>query len=672
MSHDLQERIKELREAIKHHDDLYYKRAQPEITDYAYDLLKKELEVLEAKNGPQQSELSFEESPTQVVGDDRIPEFKSFAHREAMLSIDNGYEHGDVQDFDKRLCRLLGQENLEYVLEPKIDGVAVSLTYENGKFVRALTRGNGVEGDDITHNIQTIANFPRTITGDFIPALMEVRGEVYMTQKELERINAQRERDDLPLYANPRNLAAGTVKLLDPAETKKRKIELVLYGIGFMEPMVFQKHEAILFALRQWGFPCLEKHWCVRGENAVWDAIQELDGLRHMFPYWTDGAVIKLNDLGGRTQLGRTAKAPRWVMAYKFAPEQAETILEGITIQVGRTGVLTPVAELRPVYLAGTKVSRATLHNEDEMKRKDIRVGDTVVVEKAGEIIPAVVRVVQEKRPVNSFPYEFPKKCPACGSLVVKLPGEVAWRCENSSCPPQVRRRLFHFGCRQAMDIENLGNAVVDQLVEKNLCASFADLYELQFADLFQMEGFGEKSAHNLLDAIETSKQRELWRLLHGLGIPQVGAQSAKDLAKHFQSLDALMVADTEKLMTMPGLGPVMAEAIVQFFQHENNQQVIERLKRYGLNMVSASAQSASLHPSFAGKVFVLTGTLPTLSRDDAKHMIEQAGGRVSSSVSKKTDYVLAGEEAGSKLTKAEELGLKIIDEAQFKEMLKG
>ena len=655
-------RLRELRRAIAHHDDLYYKKAQPEISDFEYDRLKRELAQLEAQYP---TEL---DSPVRAVGDDRIEGFETHPHRVPMLSLDNTYNEEELKKFDQRLCKRLAVDVLEYVVEPKIDGIALSLTYEKGRLVRALTRGNGVEGDDVTHNIFTLENLPRALPGT-PPPFIEIRGEAYMANEEFERINAERETLDLPLYANPRNLAAGTLKLLDPNETAQRKLEIVLYGIGYSS-QEFDRQEAVLEQIKNWQLPSLQKYWLVEGMDAVWVSVQELSSLRNSFPYATDGAVIKLNTIERQQAAGATAKAPRWAIAYKFAAEQAETRLKAITIQVGRTGVLTPVAELDPIQLAGTTVARATLHNADEIARKEIREGDAVIIEKAGDIIPAVVQVLKSKRSAESRVYTFPTTCPACGAEVVRLPDETAWRCPNLQCPPQVRRRIIHYAARPCMDIENLGKAVVEQLVAVGLVQSIADLYELQIEDLVGLEKFAQKSSENLVQSIEMSTKREFWRLLHGLGIQHVGMQSAKDLARHFKTLDALMQADEAALSAVDGIGATVAQSIRLFFAEPVNLEIIRRLVACGVNTVATTEDVSAL--PLAGKTFVLTGTLPTMTRDQARAAIENAGGKVSSTVSKKTTYLLAGEAPGSKLKKAEKLGVSVIDEGEFKALLLG
>lgn len=657
-------RLEELRKLIEHHDSLYYKKAKPEISDYDYDCLKKELEVLEEILPESQRQ----ESPIERIGDDRLSGFITYKHKKPMFSIDNSYDKEELFEFDKRLKRLLSNCDFEYVIEPKIDGVAVSLTYERGIFTKAATRGNGTEGDDITANVKTIKDLPFHLKGNDHPEIIEIRGEIYICQEEFERINREREEEDLSLYANPRNLAAGTVKLLDSKETAKRKLSIVLYGVGYCRPMLFGKQQEVHKKLKSWGLPIHEKYWVVIGIEAAWESIEQLDEIKAEFAYATDGAVVKLDDLELQEQVGTTAKAPRGVIAYKFAPEQAITTLKAIVIQVGRTGVLTPVAELEPVNLAGSTVARATLHNEDEIKRKDIRVGAKVIVEKAGEIIPAVVQCIKDNLWESSESYQFPTKCPACGTQAIRLPGEVAWKCPNSACPPQVRRRISHFASRQAMDIENLGKAVVDQLVTNELCQHIADLYVIKKEQLTALERFGEKSAHNLIQGIEDSKKQPLWRLIHGLGIADVGAQGSKELSQHFITLEALIEASEEELMQVEGVGIVVAKSVRSFFNESHNQTIVRRLIQYGLNTKSKTTQTES--QLFLGKTFVITGTLPNYGREEAKELIENAGGHVSSSVSKKTNYILAGDSPGSKLDKAKELGVTIINENELKELL--
>ena len=659
------QRISKLRQQVARHDDLYYRKAKPEITDAEYDALKRELEDLQAAN----PELPLEASLARPFGDDRLEGFVTYRHRAPMQSLDNTYSQEEFFGFVERVAKGLEIAVPTFTVEPKLDGVAVSLTYEKGRLTRAVTRGNGIEGDDVTENVRFVEGLPRSLDGGRIPDVVEVRGEIFMRNAEFDRINAERAAAGLEQYANPRNLAAGTVKMLDRAEVAKRKLDIAVYGLGFCEPSVAASQSEFHELLRTWGMPLVERFWTVRGAEAAWQAIEALDAAREGFAYPTDGAVVKLDAFSEQDRLGATSKAPRWAIAYKFAAEQAETLLERITIQVGRTGALTPVAELRPVQLAGTTVARATLHNQEEMARKDVRVGDAVIIEKAGEIIPAVVRVLLEKRPAGSQPFVFPRHCPACGSEVARLEGEVAVRCLNLDCPDQVRGRLEHFASRQCLDIEGLGEAAIDQLVAAGHVASLLDIYKLTFEQVVALDKFAEKSARNLLGAIERSKGVELWRLLHGLGIPQVGAAAAKDLAKAFGSLSALMEATIEQLVAIDGIGEKTAAGIVRYFGEARNRSQVEALLEAGMSPVAPERPSEA-DAVLGGKVFVITGTLPSLKREEAKALIESKGGKVAGSVSKKTDFLLAGEAAGSKLAKAQSLGVAVLDEAGLRTML--
>jgi DNA ligase (NAD+) len=671
----VQQRLEELRAKVAHHDELYYRHAKPEITDFEYDELKRLLAELEE----QYPEFASASSPTTQVGDDRIEGFATYRHRERMMSLDNTYSEAELREFHERLVRLLGREDLTYVVEPKIDGLAVSVTYEKGKLVRAVTRGNGIEGDDITVNAKTIKSLPKSLrahAGAPIPDAIEIRGEIYLTTAEFNRINQQREEAGEALYANPRNLAAGTIKQLDPREVAQRKLEIVLYGLGYCEPAsaLPAKQSEYHERVKEWGLPTVEKFWTAKGPDEMWACVQELDTLRNRFAYATDGAVVKLDSLAWQREVGATSKAPRWAIAYKFAPERAETQLNGITIQVGRTGVLTPVAELAPVKLGGTTVSRATLHNADEIARKDIRVGDYVYVEKAGEIIPAVIAVNEKRRTPGCVPYVFPTECPACHTPVVRVEGEVAVRCPNYECPVKVRRRVAHFASKGCVDIDGLGIAMVDVLVEKGWVKSVADIYRLRRHDLLTLGKSVGKSTDNLLAGIEQSKRADLWRFIHGLGIPHVGTAAAKDLAARFRSLEALAGSRYEdyvddKKSLIEGIGDTMARAIIEHFNDPRNRTLVDELVSLGVKP-TPPAERTRTSEAFAGKTFVLTGTLPSMTREEATALIENAGGKVSSSVSKKTSYVLAGAEAGSKLEKAQSLGVAILDEAQFRHML--
>jgi DNA ligase (NAD+) len=655
--------ITKLHAEIAKHDRLYYKDATPSIDDQAYDRLKTELATLEAAS----PEFNFGDSPTQSVGDDRLEAFASYTHRMPMLSLDNTYSMEELIEFGRRLEKRFPEQTLNYLVEPKIDGVAVSLTYEQGKFVRAVSRGNGTEGDDITSNVRPIAGLPNTIEN--APDLLEVRGEIYMRHEEFERINAIREAEGQQLYANPRNLAAGTIKLLDPAEARERKLDMVLYGVGACEPARFFSHQAeIQKKLKRWGFSVLEKIWLTDGIEQAWLSIKELDSLRQNFTYPTDGAVVKLDDFRLQDEAGFTSKAPRWAIAYKFEAERAETLLKEISLQIGRTGAVTPVAILQPVQLAGTTVSRATLHNEDEIRRKDIRPGDTVLVQKAGEIIPQVLSVIESKRPADSQPFDFGAHLESLGIVAERDPTEAVWRITRKDDPIRQQRALQHFASRVCMDIENLGTAVVEQLVSRGLAKNQADLYTLDTEQLLELEKFAEKSATNLIAALEVSKTRALWQLIHGLSIPHVGKQSAKDLEANFESLDAIASATEEQLEEVDGVGSIMAQSLHAWFSEPDHVTLIDRLREHGLNFQSARIDTSD--SALAGKIFVLTGSLPNLTRTEASAMIEKVGGRTSSSVSKKTDYVLAGEASGSKYAKAVKLELQILDESAFQELI--
>ncbi len=669
------ERHADLSLQIRQHDRAYYIDARPTISDPEYDRLYRELVDLEAAH----PELRTADSPTQRVGGQPIEGFTQVAHALPMMSLDNTYSPDEVRAFLARAQKPFGDAPLRWTIEPKIDGIAVSLRYENGHFTVGATRGDGTRGDDITANLRTIRNLPLRLTpseGTPIPELLEVRGEVYMSLAAFQKLNAERAAAGEELFANPRNSTAGSLKQLDPKLVAKRPMQVVVYGIGAVSAPAVPTRQADLLAwFRALGLPTPERLWVAHSPDEVVQAIAELDTVRHSFAYETDGAVVKLDDLALREQLGTTSKAPKWAMAYKYAPEQAETRLRAITIQVGRTGALTPVAELEPVFLSGSTVSRATLHNEEELRRKDIRVGDTVVIEKAGEVIPAVVRVVPERRTGVEVVFEFPRNCPECGTPAQRektTSGEGAvWRCTNPLCPAQIRGRLEHWCGRAAMDVEGGGEITVQLLVSAGLVQDVADLYQLTAPAIAGLERMGEKSAANFIAGIDASRSRELRRLLFGLGILHVGAGTAKALARHFPDLDAIAAASPEELMTAEDIGAVIAASVHAWFRDETNRHLIERLRAAGLTFTSATYRppTAVAGGPFAGKTFVLTGTLPTLKREEAAARIEALGGKVSSSVSKKTDYVLAGEEAGSKLEKARTLGITILDEPTFLQM---
>jgi DNA ligase (NAD+) len=704
---------------IRRHDHAYYVLAQPKISDRDYDRLYHELLDLE-KNFP---ELATPDSPSRRVGGEPLKEFKPVRHAVPMMSLENTYSQEEVRDFVKRVQKLLPDEKLEWVVEPKVDGVAVSLRYENGMFVTGATRGDGTTGDDITANLKTIRSVPlklhpvaanvssrqipaasvaskdgRALTSAATPEVLEVRGEVFMTKAGFEKLNAERKSAGEEIFANPRNAAAGSLKQLNPKIYAIGEFVTPASGTARARPEAGapQSQIELLDYLKSLGFKTPERTWFCKSEDDLLAAIAELDQVRIKFAYETDGAVIKLNSFKQQRRVGATAKAPRWAIAYKYAPEQAETKLKAITIQVGRTGALTPVAELEPVFLAGSTISRATLHNEDYIHEKDIRIGDTVVIEKAGEVIPAVVSVVLKKRGGGEKKFTFPKTCPECGSKVSKASGwgerprepenkttdgspgvsphqtevEYAiWRCVNPNCPAQVRGRLEHWCARGAMDIEGGGEVLAAQLVKSGLVRDVADIYSLTMEQIAALERMGEKSAKNFIDAVAASKSRDMWRLLFGLGILHVGAGVAKSLARHFATLDQVFAASAEQLTETEDIGEVIAQSVVDWHGEPENRKLVERLSQAGLNFKSSLYQPAAKAGPFAGKTFVLTGTLPTLKREEAAAKIEALGGKVSGSVSKKTDFVLAGEDAGSKLDKANKLGVKIIDEAQFLKM---
>ncbi len=655
-----------LRREIERHERLYRIENAPEISDQEFDRLVRELEDLEA----QYPELASPDSPTRRIGDDRQPGFVTVRHYQPMQSLDNTYSKEELFEFDRRLARLLGAECLTYLVEPKIDGLAISLVYRHGRLERAVTRGNGEEGDDVTANVRTIRSLPQTLPGADAIELMELRGEVYLTLAEFERLNRERQQAGLPRFMNPRNLASGTLKLLDPGLVAQRRLEIVCYGAGALQGISFAYQHELREHFLRWGLPTLERVWLVHGIAAAWQAIQELDGLRGQFAYPTDGAVLKLDDLAGQRRAGTTAKAPRWAISYKFPAAQAVTRLRHITIQIGRTGILTPVAELEPVEIAGTTVSRATLHNEDEIRRKDIREGDWVVVEKAGEIIPAVVRVVLERRPPGIPPFDFQARIRELGYAAERLPGESAWRLKSSDNPLQLRRQLEHFAGRNAMDIDGLGPEIIKQLVETGLVRDIADLYGLREEDLLGLEKVGEKLARKLIESIAASRDADLWRVLHGLGIPLIGAETAKLLAATFRSIGPLMQASAATLNAIEGIGPKMTESLVAYFSDPVNIERIRRLyQEAGLKMESTLPPPGK-GGTLAGRTFVLTGTLPHWSREEAKARIEAAGGKVTSSVSRQTDYVVAGDAPGSKLAKARELGIPVLDEQGLRQLL--
>jgi DNA ligase (NAD+) len=708
-------RIDELREEIRKHDGLYYEQAAPIISDREYDRLYKELVDLET----QFPDLVTPDSPTQRVGGKPLTSFAQVHHLAPMLSLDNTYSEQEVANFYKRITRLLPDEKIPVVIEPKVDGVAVSVMYENGRLKYAATRGDGVVGDDITQNIKTIRSVPHQLRGD-APDVFEVRGEAYLDKAGFEKLNKERKAAGLPVFANPRNAAAGSLKHLDPKAVAQRPLGIVFYGTGAVEGTDVDLHSKIFSLFKKLGLPTHEDWWLAESVDEILKRIHDLDQIRRDFPYQTDGAVIKVDALAQRERLGFTAKSPRWAIAYKYAAERVETRLNDIIIQVGRTGILTPVAALEPVFVSGSTVARATLHNEDEIKRKDIRIGDTVVIEKAGEVIPAVIEVVKSKRPRDAKPFDFAKhihsKCPVCGSPIRRDPEFVAWRCENLQCPAQTTRRVEFFAGRSALDIESVGGIVADKLVERGLVREPLDLFELRVEQLAKLNlgteeaprVFGEKNATKAIKAIERAKTLPLSRWLYALAIPDVGKTTAMQLARFHATMDdvahsqllrdvldyhqkreqkesAKEIADRliKSRFAKPSkgkagkdgiiteVGRVVAQSVLDFFALAAGKKILRRLKGLGIEPKSekVSAKKAAELP-LGGKTFVLTGTLPSMTREEATEKIEALGGHVTGSVSRKTDYVLAGAEPGSKFDKAKELGIRIIDEAAFRKML--
>lgn len=650
-----------LAEEIRRHDYAYYVLSKPSISDQEYDRLYRELLDLEEAH----PNLLTADSPSQRVAGKPVNEFPEHRHALPMMSLDNTYSFEELNEFLQRVEKLLPETELGWTIEPKIDGLAVSLRYEDGVLAVGATRGDGVSGDDITGNLKTIRGIPIRLRGD-APRVLEVRGEVFMSKAGFARLNERRKTEGEAPFANPRNAAAGSLKMLNPKVVAGRPLGIWLYGLGEVSEGMPATQMEVMDWLDELGFPTPERIWTGRTHDDLVASINELDALRHELDCETDGAVVKLNNLALREHCGATAKAPRWAIAYKYAAEQAETVLNDITVQVGRTGALTPVAELDPVLVAGTTVSRATLHNEEELVRKDIRVGDTVVIEKAGEIIPAVVRVVPDKRPDGTEPFVLPKVCPECGSKAAKDEGEVVWRCPNPDCPAQLRGRLEHWCARGAMDVEGGGEVLVRQLVGQGLVLDVGELYKLSAAEVAGLERMAEKSAQNFIDGLEASKEKDLWRVVFGLGLLHVGAGVAKALCRRFKTMDELMDASEEELVAIDDVGEVIARSVHVWFGNPENRDLVQRLRKAELNFESSIYQPLDASGLLAGKTLVLTGTLPNIKRHEAVAFIEAAAGKVAGSVSKRTDYVVAGDAAGSKLEKAGKLGVAVIDEGEL------
>ena len=660
-------RLEALKKEIAYHDRQYYVLDAPEISDYQYDQLMRELLSIESAY----PELLTADSPSQRVGGEALKQFDSYTHRNPLLSLMNAYGTDDLREFHRRILNDLDTDTVEYVVEYKIDGLSIALYYENGVLKNGVTRGDGVTGEDVTANVRTVKNIPLHLYND-LPVL-EARGEVYLPKASFEKINAQREADGEPLFANCRNAAAGSIRQLDPKVTAGRDLRAFIYTLMYVDGANPETHSQCVALLKEAGFTVMEP-FISNDIDAICDYCLYWGEHRHDLPFDIDGMVIKINSLAQQDMLGNRAKNPRWAIAYKFPPEQGITRIKEIVVQVGRTGAVTPVANLEPIFLAGSTISRATLHNEDFIAEKNIKVGDYVVIQKAGEVIPEVVSVVADKRDGSETEFVFPSVCPECGAPLIRVEGEAVYRCSDAmTCPAQVREGIIHFASRDAMNIEGLGPAVIAQLLDHGLIANAADLYYLEKDALLGLERMGSKSADNLLNSIEESKQRSLAQVIFALGIRLVGQNVAKVLARNFDSIDTLKAADVERLVANDEVGPKIAESIADYFRDGRHDAFLKRLADAGVQMRQESISTmvtGQENSAFAGKIIVLTGTLPTLDRREATAMIEAAGGKVSGSVSKKTDYVLAGESAGSKLTKAQELGIAIIDEETFLQML--
>ena len=651
---DYREEMKQLRDTLNAHGYRYYVLDDPQISDYEYDHMLRRLEDLEREH----PEEITPDSPTQRVGGPILTQFQEVEHPVPLESLQDVFDGGEVEEFLTHIRETF--PDAEYSVEPKVDGLSVALEYRDGQFYQGATRGDGRVGEDVTGNLRTVRSIPKNLP-EKLPRLI-VRGEVYMARSVFDRINEELELEGKPLLANPRNAAAGSLRQKDPKVCAKRQLDIAVFNLQLVEGRSFATHSETLDYLREQGFPVIP-HTVLRDPEEILEQIQKLGDNRMDFPYDIDGAVVKLNNLSDRSILGSTAKCPKWAVAYKYPPEQKESRVADIVVQVGRTGVLTPKAVLEPVRLAGTTVTNATLHNQDYITEKDIRIGDTVVVQKAGEIIPEIVSVVKEKRPEGTKPYYLPDKCPVCGAAVLRDPDGAAVRCTGAECPAQLLRNMIHFASRDAMDIDGVGPAVLQQLIESGLVSNPADLYDLRAEQLEGLDRMGKKSAQNAVDAITRSKENDLWRLIFALGIRQVGAKAAKILATHFGSMDGLRRATAEELTEIDDVGAVTADYITHWMQSDQAADLLARLQKAGVNM---ECHQELVDRRFAGMTFVLTGALTRFTREEAGEMIELRGGKVSSSVSKKTTYVVAGENAGSKLKKAGELGVSVLSEEEF------
>ncbi len=664
---DVKGEIEKLRRLIRHHDYLYHVLDKPEISDQEYDNLYRKLKDLEDDN----PELLTPDSPTQRVGGEPVKGFPMVNHIVPMMSLDNTYSADEIRQFDERVKKNLKGEKVEYVVELKFDGVSISLLYKNGRLSLGATRGDGVNGDDVSNNLKTIRSIPLVFREEagIVPESIEIRGEVYMTRKALSEINREKEKKGEGLFANPRNAAAGSLKLLDPSIVAKRKLNIYIWGVGYYKRTDFKTHVEVLEYLKEAGFRVNPYYKLCSNVEEVTEYCNLWEKKRDKLEFEIDGMVLKVNNLAQREKLGMTTKSPRWAIAYKFPAEKALTEVKDIIVQVGRTGAITPVAILKPVHLSGTTVSRATLHNFDEIERLDVKIGDKVYVEKSGEIIPKVLSVAKDKRRGREKPLRIPTECPVCGSKLARDLGEVAIRCENVGCPAQIKEAILHFASRNAMDIEGMGDAITNQLVDKALIKDYGDIYYLKFNDVKNLERMAEKSAQNLMDAIQNSKVNDLNRLIYALGIRHVGEHAAWVLAGHFGSIEKIQDASIEELTKVNEIGPVMAESIYGFFHNKENLKILKKLKETGLRMSSAKIKTKG--GRLDGKSVVITGTLKSLTRAEAEEAVRKLGGNPSSSVSKNTSFLILGEEPGSKLDKALALGVKIITEEEFKKIVR-
>ena len=656
-------KINELVDIINYHNEKYYNQDNPEISDFEYDKLINELIGLEEEN-PQYKRI---DSPSNRVGGKPLDKFNQIQHKIPMLSLSNAYSSQDLKDFDKRVRDMI-QGEVEYVVEFKIDGLSVGITYDNGLFEKGATRGDGVVGEDISQNLMTVKTIPLKVNTH---NEIVVRGEVYISKENFDNINKQQEEQELQLYANPRNLAAGSLRQLDPKLTAKRPLDIFVFNLEYAQDMKFKTHSESLQFLKEEGFAVSPEYKVCKNILDVIHHIEYWTDNREKLDFDIDGMVIKVNNLEQREQMGYTAKSPRWAIAYKFPAEKKKTKIIDIIVEVGRTGTITPTAVLEPVRLAGTSVSRATLHNEDYIKEKEIMINDTVLVQKAGDIIPQVLEVVKSERTGEEIEFNMPKVCPVCSEPTVRLEGEAAVKCINISCPAQIRRGIIHFVSRDAMNIDGLGESIITLLLNEKIISDISDLYSIEKEDVVNLERMADKSATNLINSIQNSKSNDLWRLINGLGIKYIGVKAAKVLANNLKDIDLIQEASVQELVELEEFGEIMAKSVVEFFKEEKNKVVVEKLKQNGVNTKLIENENDNIEKIFEGMKIVLTGTLPTLKRNDAKEMIESRGAKATASVSKSTTFVLAGEEAGSKLTKANELGIKVIDEVQFIEICK-